>query len=60
MKTYRLYVEQTIGHSVDITAESQEEAETKFYSQGLPGLMFLDHEYPDEGEWVVAEVDVVD
>lgn len=55
MKTYTLYVSQTVGTTVDIEAESLEEAIQEFYNEGLPGLMFLDHRYPDESEWRVDE-----
>lgn len=55
MKTYTLYVSETVSTAVEIEAESLEDAITEFYQEGLPGLMFLNHEYPDEGEWEVDE-----
>lgn len=54
-KTYNLYVTNTVSTAVDIEADSLEEAIEEFYIKGLPGLMFLDHTYPDEGEWEVDE-----
>lgn len=54
-KTYNLYVTNTVSAAVEIEADSLEEAIEEFYNEGLPGLMFLDHRYPDEGEWEVDE-----
>lgn len=53
MKTYILYVSETVSTAVEIEAESAEEAIDEFYQEGLPHLMFLDHRYPDEGGWEV-------
>lgn len=53
MKTYILYVSETVSTAVEIEAESAEEAIDEFYQEGLPHLMFLDHRCPDEGEWEV-------
>lgn len=55
MKTYTLYVSETVSTAVEIEAESVEEAIEEFYYEGLPHLMFLDHRYPDEGEWTVDD-----
>jgi hypothetical protein len=55
MTKYTLYVSQTVSTAVHIEADSLEDAINEFYLEGLPGLMFLDHRYPDEGEWVVDE-----
>jgi hypothetical protein len=54
-KKYTLYVSEIISTAVDIEAESLEAAIEEFYTEGLPGVMFLDHRYPDEGEWEVDE-----
>lgn len=55
MKTYTLYVSETVSTAVEIEAETLDDAIGEFYQQGLPHLMFLDHRYPDEGEWEVDE-----
>ncbi len=57
---YRVFLETTVGHYLDVEADSPEEAEEDALLEGLPGLMFLDHTYPDEGEWDVAAVDELD
>lgn len=54
-KEYTLYVSETVSTSVTYEAESLKEAIAEFYQDGLPGLMFLDHRYPDEGGWEVDE-----
>ena len=55
MKNYTLYVKNIVSTSVSYEAESLEDAISQFYNEGLPGLMFLNHTYPDEGEWEVDE-----
>lgn len=55
MSKYTLYVSQTVSTAVEIEADNLDEAIAEFYQDGLPGLMFLDHRYPDEGDWEVDE-----
>jgi len=43
----------TVSTVVYVEAESREEAIDAALMEGLPGLMFLNHEYPDEGDWDV-------
>jgi hypothetical protein len=52
---YTLYVSEIISTAVDIEAETLDDAIDQFYIEGMPGVMFLNHKYPDEGEWEVDE-----
>lgn len=61
MTTYRIYVEQSVGTMRTVEAENEDAAVDAVMQEGFPGLMFLDHSYPDEsGEWGVVEVEEVD
>lgn len=40
---------------VEVEADSKEDAIDVALTEGVPGLMFLDHHYPDEGEWFVED-----
>lgn len=51
MTRYRVFVHQVVGHYVDVEADSKEEALDAAGPEGLHGLMFLNHEYPEEGGW---------
>jgi len=53
MKTYGLYVNETVSTYVEYEAESLADAVEQFYEDGLPSLIFVDHRYPDESEWQV-------
>ena len=55
MTTYHVPLETTVTSYVKVEAESLEEAVEKASAQGHPGLMNLDHTYPDTGEWEVPE-----
>lgn len=55
MNKYRVYVQQVVSSYIDVEAENREDAADAALDEGLPGLMFLDHRYPDEGEWQVSE-----
>lgn len=55
MATYTLYATNTVSTVVGIEADSLEEAIDEAYIQGFPGLMFLDHTYPDVGDWEIDE-----
>lgn len=57
--TYRVYMETTVGLSVEVEADSAEEAERKAELEGLPQVMTLDHRYPDMGEWEAVEAEEV-
>lgn len=51
MKKYRVYLNAVVSTSVDVEAEDGEAAVEAAFSKGVPGLMFLDHTYPDVGDW---------
>lgn len=51
MAKYRVYLNTVVGTSVEVEAENGEAAVEEALMQGVPGLMFLDHTYPDEGDW---------
>lgn len=57
MNKYRVYVEQVVSSYIDVEAENREDAADAALDEGLPGLMFLDHRYPDECGWDVATYD---
>ena len=57
MTTYELYAKMVVSTTTTVEANSVEEAIDKQYDEGWKGLMFLDHTYPDEGEWEIVEVD---
>jgi CheY-like chemotaxis protein len=42
---------------VEVEADDEDQAMDKAAQQGLPGLMMLDHRYPDESGWEPAEVE---
>ena len=51
MKKYRVVMECNISHVVDVEAETEEDALNEANRQGLGQVMFLNHDYPDMGEW---------
>jgi hypothetical protein len=55
VKTFRVYPYITVSTTVEIDAEDENEAIEKVLYEGLPGLMFLDHTFPDEGDWQVDD-----
>lgn len=54
MGRYRVYMQQVVGRAVEVEADDGEEAVEKASAAGQPKLMFVDHTFPDEGEWVTA------
>lgn len=60
MKLYRVYMSNMVSTFVDVKADSARDAEDLALKRGVPGLMFPDHSYPDEGDWEVDEVDEVE
>lgn len=56
---YRVYVYETISTCVEVEAADEDAAAEEVLTTGLPGVMFLNHEYPDEGEWEVDSVEPV-
>ena len=55
MATYEVPMEMVVTSYVKVEADSREEAVEEAYMQGRPGLIHLDHTYPDEGEWEVPQ-----
>ena len=55
MSTYEVPMICTVSTVVKVEADDYESAIEAAYEQGVPGLMFLDHTYPDEGDWSVDE-----
>ncbi len=59
MSRYRVYMVNTVSTSVIVDAETEEEAIEKAADEGLPGLMMLDHRYPDDSGWEPTEAEEV-
>lgn len=57
MPKFGVYAREYVFFYREIEAEDYEEAIEEFYTEGVPGLMFLNHEYPDEGEWKIYTVE---
>lgn len=57
MNKYRVYVEQVVSHYIDVEAKNREDAGDEALTEGLPGLMFLNHQYPEEWGWYVTSTD---
>lgn len=55
MAVYEVPIYCTISTIKKIEADSKEEAIQAFYDQGETDVMFLDHRYPDMGDWEVDE-----
>lgn len=58
MPTYRVPMSNTVWHYIDVEADDIDQAIEEAESKGLPGLMMLDHTYPGEDGWTVAEADI--
>jgi hypothetical protein len=54
MPTYRVVLYTTVSSYVEVEADDEDTAIDRALEEGLPGLMFLDHTYPDTVEWDVA------
>jgi hypothetical protein len=55
----------TVTSWVTVEAETVDEAAEEAYMTGTPGLMHLDHTYPDEGDceipdWFYTEAEPID
>lgn len=55
MAEYKVPLETTATVYVTVEAESREAAIEAAGLEGAPGLMCLDHTYPDAGDWEVPE-----
>ena len=53
MAKFHVFMTAVVSTTVEVEAEDREEAIEKAYEKGTPGLMFLDHTYPDEGDWMI-------
>ena len=55
MPKYRIYSSVVVSTYDVIDAHSAEEAIQMRYDKGWRALMFVDHSYPDVGDWEVDE-----
>jgi len=55
MAQYKVPMEAVVSNYITVEADSKEEAIEAAYAEGLPGLMHLDHTYPDVSDWEVPE-----
>jgi len=55
MAEYKIPMEAMVCSWLTVETDSFEEAVDAAYMEGVPGLMHLDHTYPDVGEWEVPE-----
>ncbi len=55
MEEYQIPFQTTVSSWLKVKANSLQEAVEEAYQQGVPGLMHLNHTYPDVGEWEVPE-----
>lgn len=51
MPKYRVLLSAVVSTTVEVEAENGNDAVDAALTEGVPGLMFLDHTYPDVGEW---------
>ncbi|WP_432482555.1 hypothetical protein [Kineococcus esterisolvens] len=58
--TYRVHLTNAVSTVIEVEAYDEEQArDLAFNSDRSLSLMFLDHHYPDEGDWEVAEVEAI-
>lgn len=55
MPRFTVYMVNTVSHPVEVEAETEADAIDQAENEGLPGLMMLDHRYPDESGWEATE-----
>ena len=60
MPAYTIPFTQTVTGYRMVEAPTLAEAVSEAEKEGLPGLMFLNHDYPDEGGWEVDEQALID
>jgi len=60
MATYRIPFTQEVSGHVTVEADTLAEAVREAEKEGLPGLMFLNDDYPDETGWEVDEQALID
>ena len=60
MTSYSIPFTQVVNGHLTVEADTLAEAVQKAEMEGLPGLMFLDHDYPDEAGWTIDEQALID
>lgn len=50
MAKYRVFLNAVVSTAVEVEAEDGDSAVDAALERGVPGLMFLDHTYPDVGD----------
>jgi len=55
MSTYNVPLVAVVTHYVKVEADDWEAAIDAAFDEGTPGLMNLDHTYPDVSDWEVAD-----
>lgn len=60
MPMFRVYMVNTASYYLDVEADDEDAALDEAENQGLPGLMMLDHKYPDESGWEATEAEEID
>lgn len=57
MNSYKFYATCTISTVVEVDGETRDEAIENAYlsGDGLGQVMFLNHKYPDMGDWEIDE-----
>ena len=55
MSKYRVPLEAVVTNYVEVEANDYESALEAAYISGTPGLMNLDHTYPDVSDWEVSD-----
>ena len=60
MPSYNIQFTQVVNGHLTVEADTLAEAVSKAEEKGLPGLMFLNHDYPDEAGWEIDEQALID
>lgn len=60
MPTYRVSAQETIYTYRTVEAGDPRAAVKEVMTEGFHGVIFLDHTYPDEGEWCADDVAEID
>ena len=55
MAEFKIPMEAMVSTWLTVEADTFEEAVEEAYMEGVPGLMHLDHTYPDVGDWEIPE-----
>jgi len=56
---YRVYMTNTVSFYIEVEADDEDQAIDEAEREGLPGLMMLDHRYPDESGWEATEAEAI-